>query len=393
MKNYDWIVVGGGLAGSALSYELAKVGCSVLLLDQPAVLSATLSATRYSYGGIAYWSGRTPMLRQLCQESAALHRSLSAELDGDTEFRELSLLLPIARHRDPEQVAASYTGLMATPALLSVDAACALEPLLNPDAIAAALLVNHGHVSPEAMVKAYQQAFLRLGGDRATAQVTGFSAAGVTTTTESYASENTVVCAGGMSRSLLRQAGVSVRLYYSQAEIIETPPVDLKLQALITPAELQRFEMEAQAAKNDALWDQPGHEVVPPILDVGVVQFRDGSLRIGQFTRALTDPHPSVDAVASEAAMRSGIGELLPALREVPGQWHNCLVAFSGDSLPLIGAIPDAPHLHLFTGFSNAFVLLPPLARRFAQQVGGRADEFLAQMLPGRFDAELEIER
>jgi glycine/D-amino acid oxidase-like deaminating enzyme len=296
--------------------------------------------------------------------------------------------MPIAPHRDPEQVAASYTGLMAPPALLSVEAACALEPLLNPEAIAAALLVNHGHVSPEATVKAYQQAFLRLGGVMETAQVTGFSAAGVSTTTGSYSGKNTVVCAGGMSRSLLQQAGLSVRLYYSQAEIIETPPVDLRLQAIVTPAELQRFNLEAQAAKNDALWDQPGHEVVPPILDVGVVQFRDGSLRIGQFTRALTDPQPQVDAAQSEAALRSGIGEILPALRDVPGQWHNCLVAFSGDSLPLIGAISEAPYLHLFTGFSNAFVLLPPLARRFAQQVVGRCDDVLAQMLPGRFDAE-----
>jgi glycine/D-amino acid oxidase-like deaminating enzyme len=385
MKNYDWIIVGGGLAGSALSYELAKVGCSVLLLEQPTKQSATQSATRYSYGGIAYWSGKTPMLRQLCQESAALHRTLSAELDGDTEFREISLLMTIAPDRDPEQVAVAYAGLTVPPALLSVEAACALEPLLNPEAIAAALLVNHGHVSPEAIVRAYQQAFLRLGGVMETAQVTGFLAEGVTTTTGSYQGQKIGICAGGMSRSLLQQMGFSVRLYYSQAEIIETPPLDLRLQTIVAPAELQRFAMEAAAAQVDGLWDQVGHEVVPPILDVGVVQFRDGSLRIGQFTRALTDPQPQVDAIESEAAMRSGIGEIMPALRDVPGRWRNCLVAFSGDSLPLIGALPDAPHLHLFTGFSNAFVMLPPLARRFAQQVAGRSDEFLGQMLPGRF--------
>jgi glycine/D-amino acid oxidase-like deaminating enzyme len=385
MKNYDWIVVGGGLAGSALSYELVKVGCSVLLLEQSA---AQQGATRYSYGGIAYWSGATPMMRQLCQESAALHRNLSAELAADTEFRELNLLLTINPDRNPDQIAATYAGFMAPPALLSVEAACALEPLLNPKAIAAALLLSHGHVSPEATVKAYNQAFLNLGGDRQVASVTSLSPSSVTTPSETYTSANIAICAGAMSRALLQQAGLATRIYYTHAEMIETPPLDMTLQAIVMPAEQQRFEMEDRAAEVDALWDKPGYEVVPPILDVGVVQFRDGSLRMGQITRALTDPHHPVNALQSEAAMRTGIEGILPALKDVPGQWRSCLVAFSGDRLPLIGAIPQAPSVHLFSGFSNPFAILPPLARRFAQQVTGQPDEILAQMSPGRFGAE-----
>jgi glycine/D-amino acid oxidase-like deaminating enzyme len=385
MKNYDWIVVGGGLAGSALSYELVKVGCSVLLLEQSATPQG---ATRYSYGGIAYWAGATPMMRQLCQESAALHRNLSAELAADTEFREVNLLLTIDPDRNPDQIAATYAGFMAPPALLSVEAACALEPLLNPNAIAAALLLSHGHVSPEATVKAYNQAFLNLGGDRQVATVTSFSPTSVTTPSETYTSANIAICAGAMSRALLQQAGLASRIYYTHAEMIETPPLDMTLQAIVMPAEQQRFEMEDRAAEVDALWDKPGYEVVPPILDVGVVQFRDGSLRMGQFTRALTDPHHPVDAPQSEAAMRAGIGKILPLLKDVPGQWRSCLVAFSGDRLPLVGAIPQAPSIHLFSGFSNPFAILPPLARRFAQQVTGQPDEILAQMSPGRFSAE-----
>jgi glycine/D-amino acid oxidase-like deaminating enzyme len=34
MKTYDWIVVGAGITGAALAYELAKQGLQVLLLEK-----------------------------------------------------------------------------------------------------------------------------------------------------------------------------------------------------------------------------------------------------------------------------------------------------------------------------------------------------------------------
>lgn len=49
MKIYDWIIVGGGIAGAALSYELIQQGFSVLLLEQDPTWQ---NATRYSYGGL-----------------------------------------------------------------------------------------------------------------------------------------------------------------------------------------------------------------------------------------------------------------------------------------------------------------------------------------------------
>ncbi len=61
LKTYDWIVVGGGITGAALSYELAKKSFCVVLLEQHSTLQG---ATRYSYGGLAYWSGTTALTRQ-----------------------------------------------------------------------------------------------------------------------------------------------------------------------------------------------------------------------------------------------------------------------------------------------------------------------------------------
>lgn len=386
MKTYDWIVVGGGITGAALSYELARTGFSVLLLEQNATLQ---NATRYSYGGLAYWSGTSDLTRQLCQEGIEHYRTLSEELEIDTQFRELDLVLTIAADNDPEKVAAAYAHCAIPPTLLSVEDACELEPLLNPDAIAGVLTVRHGHIHPEKTTEGYIQAFRRAGGEIQIAQVVellrqGNQIQGVKTPEQTYHAANTVVCAGGLSRALLKAAGINVRLYFTHAEMIETSPVDLQLHTMVMPGDTKRFELEAKASTTEVepLWDEPGHEPVPPILDAGAVQFLDGRLRIGQLSRVLTDPHAQVAPAQSEAAIRSQVGKALPALEKLPGTWHHCLVAFSSNRLAVVGALSNIEGAYIFSGFTNPLVFVPPLAKRFANWVAGQEDEIIAQLPP-----------
>ena len=337
MKTYDWIVVGGGIAGATLAYELVKTGFCVLLLEQ---YETPQNATRYSYGGLAYWSGTTPLTRLLCEEAMARYHILSQELDADIQFRELDLLLTISAANDPEATAALYNHFAIPPRLLSIQEACELEPLLNREAISGALTIKHGHIHPEKTAQAYIQAFLRAGGEMQITQVLQLLQDGVKTTTGTFHSANVVICAGGLSRQLLKSAGIPVKLYFTHAEIIETSPVDVQLRTLVMPANLQRFQLEAESTQVDELWNQPGNEPVPPILDAGAIQFQDGSFRIGQISRVLTDPYANVNSEASEKWLRKSVSEVLPALENLPGTWDDCLVAFSSDRLPLIGTIP-----------------------------------------------------
>ncbi|HIK04978.1 MAG TPA: FAD-binding oxidoreductase [Trichormus sp. M33_DOE_039] len=377
MKTYDWIVVGGGITGATLAYELVKLGLSVLLLEKDAIPQ---NATRYSYGGLAYWSGSTPLTRQLCQEAIARYQILSSELDADIELRELDLLLTIDTDSDPQATTASYANCATPPRLISVQAACELEPLLNQDAVSGALTVKHGHIHPQKTAQAYIQAFLRCGGKMQITEVLQILPGGVKTTTENYSCANVVVCAGGISRHLLKAVKIPLKLYFTHAEIIETPPVDLQLKTLVMPANLQRFKLEATATKNHQLWDESGNQSIAPILDTGAVQLCDGSLRLGQISRILKDPYANINSQDSENWLRQGITKVLPKLGNLPGTWHHCLVAFSSNSLPLIGAIPGYEGIHIFSGFSNPLVLVPPLAQRFAKFVNGQEDEMITQL-------------
>ncbi len=386
MKTYDWIVVGGGIAGAALGYELVTKGFSVLLLEKDATLQ---NATRYSYGGLAYWSGTSELTRQLCQEGIELYRSLSEELDTDTQFRELDLLLTIDPDDNPQAVADDYARFAIPPTLLSVEEACELEPLLNRNAIAGALTVRHGHIHPDKTNQGYSEAFRRVGGEIQIAQVVellreGDRIKGVKTPEQNYHAANTVVCAGGLSRALLKAAGIPVRVYFTHAEMIEIPPVDIQLQTLVMPANTKRFALEAKAstAEVDPLWDEPGYEPVPPILDAGAVQFLDGSLRIGQLSRVLTDPYAQVAPNESEAAIRTQVGKVLPALEKLPGTWHQCLVAFSSNRLAVVGALSGVEGAYVFSGFTTPLVFAPPLAKRFANWATGQDDEIIAQLSP-----------
>ncbi len=388
MTTYDWIVVGGGLAGAALSYELAQTGASVIVLDRNATHD---NATHYSYGGIAYWAGTTPLMCQLGQEGIDRHRCLSAELDGETQFRELDLILTIPQDADPDALAAAYADCAIPPQMISRHDACEREPLLNPEAIAGALTVRHGHVDPRALISAYHQALGRRGGIMQVAKaidllIEGDATVGVKTDQGHVRGQQVVVCAGGLSRTLLRHANLHLRQYFTHAELIDIPTATAQLQTLVMPANNQRFAFEEQAghATIDPLWDEPSHHVMPHILDIGAVSFQNGRLCLGQISRAITDPHAVINAAESETEIRAGIAQILPQLASLPGVWHRCLVAFSGDSLPLIGPLAGLENLHIFSGFSNPFAILPPLARRFVNHVTCQPDTVIEQLSPNR---------
>ncbi|MEB3312427.1 MAG: FAD-binding oxidoreductase [Snowella sp.] len=386
MKTYDWIVIGGGITGAALAYELIKHGLRVLLLERDRYPH---SATYYSYGGVAYWSGTTPITRQLCRESQQILSHLAQELQGETEYRELNLVLTIPPEQDPQSIQRHYANCFNPPQLLRVDEACELEPLLNPNAIAGALTVAHGHIHAQKTTLAYINAFLRLGGTIAIEpgvnllcqnhQITG-----VITPKDTYQAENTVICAGALSRSFLQANQIDIPLYFSHAQVIKTPPLNIRLRTLVMPALLQRLQLETTARQpnQSEIWRSRNSTLMAEITEAGAIQFLDGHLYLGQTSQIIPDPHALPDLARIEAEIRQQIATILPALADVPGTCHHCLVAFSDPSQPLVGRIKQFEGLFLFSGFTSPLAYAPPLARHFAQWVAQGQDDILDQFAP-----------
>ncbi len=386
MKTYDWIVIGGGITGAALAYELVKQGLQVLLLERD---KHPHSATYYSYGGVAYWSGTTPLTRQLCRESQQILSHLAQELQGETEYRELNIVLTIPPDQDPKTIQKNYANCLNPPQLLSVTEACELEPLLNPDAIAGALTVAHGHIHAQKTAIAYLNAFVRLGGHikiepvvnllRQNNQITG-----VITAKNTYQAANTVICAGALSRAFLEANQISIPLYFSHSQVIKTPPLNLRLRTLVMPAILQRLQIEAAARQSDQAdsWRSPDTRVMAEVAEAGAIQFLNGSLYLGQTSQIITDPQTLPDLAKSESEIRAHIATILPALADVPGTCHHCLVAFSDPSQPLVGKISGFDGLSLFSGFTSPLAYAPPLARHFAGWAAQGKDEILDQFGP-----------
>ncbi len=380
----DWLILGAGLTGAALAYELQRQGQSVLLLDRCAEVSG---ASRHSYGGVPDWAAVTPFQRRWFAQGRQRLEALTRDLPQDFGYRRRTLLLVVDGEDDPTDLQTSMGTFARPPEWLEAAAARAEEPLLS-GAIAGAFRIDHGQVEPAALVAAYRTGLVARGGHLAVADAArlltdGRRVLGVRTGDgRDLQASNTILAAGADSTRLLHQLGVRLPLFHSQADLLETDPTPLTLETLVMGARLQRFALEARAAQLD--WEHPGPDWPAPILDPGVLQFRDGHLRLGQISALEASGRPLPSAEASEAEIRWAIARWLPALADLPARWVRCPVSFSADQLPFCGRVPDWERLGLFCGFSSPFVLVPALAEAFASAVCG-GEPLPADVSPARF--------
>ena len=376
-QTYDAIVVGAGLTGVAIAYELQQRGQRVLLLEKS--LAAT-NATGLSYGGILYWSGQTPLQQQLCAESRQRWTHLTQELRGDTEYRELDLLLYVTENDDPYQLSKDYQGRLIPPQFVDASTAVTIEPHLETKHLRGAFVAPQGQVHPTKTIRAFITAFLRLGGRLEIASVDQLLQVdqriqGIATEQAVIHGKQVIVTAGALGRRLLRPFLPSLPLYFTHAYVLRAHTAMPQLRTMIMPANMnQRLRLEKQATDYD--WEHPEHNLALPdvVLDPGGVEFLDGQVLIGQLTCLQPDFNAGADLPGIQRQLHQAIAPYVPSLGMLPSTVHHCCVAFTDRDLPLVGTCPALPGLVLFTGFNYPWVYVPPLAKRLARWLTGRTD-------------------
>jgi glycine oxidase len=359
------IVIGAGVIGCAVAYELASRGASVRMLDMRDVGQG---ATRASAGVLCpHIEGHASELLQLGTRSLAMYDEFVAHVAHDarrpieyarTGTLEVALTDEEAAHL--KDLASRHASGGVEHRYLDRGEALALEPALSGSVTGALLVPVHGYVGVESFTRALAAAAEAHGAtlERAVAvRHLAANGSGVRVTLNDAVehADAVVVAAGSWSCAI----GVGE----------SHPPVK--------PIRGQLLHLAFPSAPaSRVIWGA----------DCYMVPWQDGSLLVGATVE---------DAGFDESATVTGVHDLLDhACELVPAAWgarfHEVRVGLrpaTSDELPIIGRSSSVPGVIYATGhYRNGVLLAPFTAAAVADLVlEGREAPELALTRPQRF--------
>ena len=376
----DVAIVGAGVVGAALAYELARRRQRVAVVERGE--APGLGASRWSLGGTNWLSAAmNPRLRDLCREGLNRHQTLSGELGTDSGFRARPILVLAPTDDALAGLAAfiengrahGFGGRIVDQAELS-----RLEPTLKPGAAVGAGLCDLGWLDTVQATRAWMTGASTLGASiRTGVEVQAVHLDGprprVETSAGPIEAGRVVVAAGAWMGRLLRQSGLSAPLVYTHAEILESEPLPPTFNHVVVSANQSRAVLEAEIARPEhrtRFESEDGSEFGALSVELGVVQRADGRVRLGQLSRGIAGilDGPRADG---EAAIRAEVAQYFPELAQQPAHLHSRPVSFSADRLPVAGPLPGQPDCWLIGGLVSPLIYLPALAAQVAASLTG----------------------
>lgn len=241
-KNAEIVIIGGGISGAAIAYNLAKKGMKNIIVVEKSFLAS--GATGACGAGIRQQWG-TEMNCKIAKMSCEFFETANEVLayDGDIEFKQGGYLLLATSEKEKEQFARNIklqNSLGIASKALTLEEAKAIVPMLNTEGyVSAAYYEKDGHLNPFHTTLAFAKAAERLGVEfMKYTEVTGIEMeddriVGVQTTKGFISTHKVVNAAGGQSQDIAKMVGIDLPVYSERHQILVTEPVDPILSTMV----------------------------------------------------------------------------------------------------------------------------------------------------------------
>jgi sarcosine oxidase subunit beta len=380
-KTCEVLVIGGGLAGTALAYFLAKAGAEVLLLEAGSIGSGTSGAC----------AGRAQLIESETEEYLGLVLAgfarlgkLGDELGVDLEWElpgHLTLLFDEEQRRQYEALTRRLNRHGVDAAMLDRPTLQEAEPKLVMGDCVGAAYSKEGHLNPFKLCMGFARAARRHGATlRTRTAVSGFERqAGRITAVragdEQFSAGAILLAAGAWTGQLADSAGSQLPMRFTHAEALVSEPLPRLIHHHI-----------GMSGFYEAVHGQER------TVTLGLGQHRNGTLVVSNAVQK-----------ADEIDMRSTAWGL-PAIAKALASFFPCLKnigivrtwaapsPYLPDYQPAIGWLPGVDNLFVATGFHLAISTIPLLAEMIAEcvlrQEAAPQEPFLKRFSPERYQVQ-----
>lgn len=376
IENADIVIIGGGVIGCSIAYNLAKLGAEdVVLLEKNTLASGS---TGRCGAGIRQQFG-TEMNCILARESIKIFENLSEELDYDIELNQGGYLILAYTEKEVNQFkknVALQQSLGINSRFITVKEAKEIAPPLNTEGVLAATFCpTDGHADPFKTNLAYAEAAKRLGVKIYTftevkeIETKNNRIIAVNTDEGKIFTSIVVNAAGGYSGVIGKMAGLDLPVYSQRHQILITEPVDPLFRPMLMSFSHNFY---CQQTPHGSIIMGFGDPNEPKGYDIG---------SSWQFAREMAQKMTAV----------------VPLLKEVSmvRQWAG-LYNMSPDAQPILGEHPKLNGFYMAIGFSgHGFMLAPVTSKLIAELIlTGRTSLSIEDKLDiGRFErGELILE-
>jgi len=380
MTRQDVLIVGGGVIGCAVAYELAKDGLRVTLLERAGLCAGASGANGALIWPQAMHRGAALDLTLAC---ARLFPTLGEELGADIEYRRTGGMVAIETDAQWAQMAEYVEGQPAVglhAELLDGAEARRREPLLAPDLRGAVYAEHGGTINPFRLTLGYAHAARVRGATLVTGTEVlsllrrGDRIAGVTTRTGDLEAETVILAGGAWSGPLAATANLRVPVTPRQGMVVVTEPAPFRLRNVLKPiksdTDMWRF---SQPWPPDAP-GRPGYDPnLPPGKGMGMAQTVAGNLVIGSTSRFVgLDRAPTLAGIRYVLESACRIAPAIGQLRMLR-TWAG-FRPYTPDGLPLLGPAPGVNGLVLATGHDGSGIGMSPVSARLVAAAVTKAD-------------------